>query len=342
MRPAVAVVMLAALPALSGAGAQGATSQVVNACHVSPIVENLEASARFYHELLGLELNPTPAPGPLPVDADSGHLLLHGLPQARLRFIQARMAGVRCGIELVEWTNVDRHPIHRRYQDPGATVLSLTVRDLDAVFATLQRAHVRLVTTGARPIALAGAGSNTKRRAVTVQDPDGHYVELMQTDSTPETSPSSNVVAIGLRLTVRDIDDAVAYYRKVLGIDGRIGPYERDRARMIVAGLPEAGEYRTAMLPIPGSSRTLELIQFRGVDSRDAAAPSRVQDPGSYRLQLTFRDIDATLDTLSTLGSHTISTGGAPVTMTFGSRPWRLAVVPDPNNLFLIVQQGPG
>jgi len=29
------------------------------------------------------------------------------------------------------------------------------------------------------------------------------------------------------------------------------------------------------------------------------------------------------------------------VRMTFGSRPWRLAVVPDPNNLFLIVQQGP-
>ena len=32
---------------------------------------------------------------------------------------------------------------------------------------------------------------------------------------------------------------------------------------------------------------------------------------------------------------------GVPVRMTFGNRPWRLAVVPDPNNLFLIVQQAP-
>jgi hypothetical protein len=35
-----------------------------------------------------------------------------------------------------------------------------------------------------------------------------------------------------------------------------------------------------------------------------------------------------------------ISTGGKPVRMTFG-RPWLLAAVQDPNNIFLILQQGP-
>lgn len=95
------------------------------------------------------------------------------------------------------------------------------------------------------------------------------------------------------------------------------------------------------MTPIPGSSNTLEFIQFKGLDSRMSAAPSRVQDPGSYRLQLTFRDIDVALDRLGAAGKRTISTGGQPVTMTFGSRPWRLAIVPDPDNLFLIVQQAP-
>ena len=54
---------------------------------------------------------------------------------------------------------------------------------------------------------------------------------------------------------------------------------------------------------------------------------------------------DAKLPTLAELkrsGLATISTGGVPVTMTFGGgRPWRLAIVPDPSNLFLIVQEAP-
>jgi hypothetical protein len=96
------------------------------------------------------------------------------------------------------------------------------------------------------------------------------------------------------------------------------------------------------MLPIPGSSRTLELIQFRGVPSAATAAPSRVQDPGSYRLQLTFREIEPALAVLAGSGLRTISAGGMPVRMTFGGgRPWQLAIVPDPSNLFLIVQQAP-
>src|SRR5262245_26419803 len=55
---------------------------VVNACHVSPIVQDLDRSAHFYHDLLGLDLVPTPASGPLPWDTDPGHLDLHGLPQS--------------------------------------------------------------------------------------------------------------------------------------------------------------------------------------------------------------------------------------------------------------------
>jgi len=322
--------------------AEGAPSAALNACHVSPIVDNLDVAAHFYHDLLGLDLVPSPPPGPLPVDTDSGHLLLHGLPDARLRFIGARMPGVRCGIEVVELTHVDRRPVHRRYQDPGSATLVLTVRNLEGLLAGLKTAGVHVVTTGGAPVRITAPAVGAAL-AVTVQDPDRHYVELVQPDRMPETDvpAASNVVGIGLRLTVADAERAVAFYRTVLGIDGQVHPFEKSRATLALAGLPEGAEFRTAMTPIPGSSRTLEFIQFRGLDAATSPAPSRVQDPGSYRLQLTFRDIDATLAALEKAGSRTISTGGAPVTMTFGSRPWRLAVVPDPNNLFLVVQQAP-
>jgi catechol 2,3-dioxygenase-like lactoylglutathione lyase family enzyme len=315
-------------------------SVVLNACHVSPIVDDLDRSARFYHDVLGMDLMPPPPAGPLPVDTDPGHLLLHGVPQARLRFIQARIPGVRCGIEIVELTNIDRKAIRRRAQDPGAVTLVLTVRNLDFAFAALKTAGAHVVTTGGVPIVLSGAPS---ARAVTVQDPDGHDVELQQFEpAAASTIPaSSNVIGIGLRLTVANLQQSLGFYGRVLGITGTIQPFEHDRARLALAGLPVSGRLRTGSVPIPGTSRTLELVEFRGVDSKSVAAPSRIQDPGSYRLQLTFRDIEATMGVLTAEGLRTVSTGGTPVTMSFGGRPWRLAIVPDPNNLFLIVQQAP-
>jgi hypothetical protein len=110
---------------------------------------------------------------------------------------------------------------------------------------------------------------------------------------------------------------------------------------MAMTGLPETGEYRLSTVQLPASNLILEFVEFKGLDSARAPVPSRVQDPGSFRLQLTFRDIDITLAALKNAGGQVISTGAMPVRMTFGSRPWRLAVVPDPDNLFLIVQQGP-
>jgi catechol 2,3-dioxygenase-like lactoylglutathione lyase family enzyme len=250
------------------------------------------------------------------------------------------MPGVRCGVELVEFAHVDRKAVRRRYQDPGAVTIILTVRNIDAAFATLGRAGVPVVTTGGVPINMSTAN---KTRAVTVQDPDGHFVELVQIDPSPATtvSTSSNVIGIRLRLTVADVERAVAFYQGVLGIRGSVRPFVRNPDVMAMAGLAAGGEYRLATSQLPGSTLILEFLEFKGLDSVKTPVPSRVQDPGSFRLQLTVRDIDAALGGLKNAGSRVISTGGVPVRMTFGNRPWRLSVVPDPNNLFLIVQQGP-
>jgi catechol 2,3-dioxygenase-like lactoylglutathione lyase family enzyme len=312
----------------------------VSACHVSPIVTDLEKSARFYHDLLGMDLMPAPPPGPLPWDTDAGHLLLHGLPDARLRFIQARMPGVRCGIELVEFANVDRKPVRRRYQDPGAATIILMVRDIEKAFTALRNGGAHVVTTSGGPISMSPAN---KTRAVIVQDPDGHYVELAQVDPLPQTpvAAESNVIGIRLRLTVADVEQALVYYRHALGVQGTARPFVRSTSVMDMAGLPAAGEYQLATIQMPGSALIFELIGFRGLDSAKTPVPSRVQDPGSFRLQLTMGSIDAALATLEDSGARVISTGGVPVSMTFGGRPWRLSIVPDQNNLFLIVQQAP-
>ena len=194
---------------------------VTGACHVSPIVNDLDRAARFYHDLIGLDLVPAPPAGALPWDEDPGHLNLHGLPQARLRFIGARMPGIRCGVELVEINNVERTPVRRRMQDPGAVTLILLVRDLDAAFVKLKAAGVPVISTGGAPLAMS---ATSKTRAVIVQDPDGHFVELAQLDPLPPTTApaGSNVIGIRLRVTVGDMDGTLRFYQQRLGLKGEL------------------------------------------------------------------------------------------------------------------------
>jgi catechol 2,3-dioxygenase-like lactoylglutathione lyase family enzyme len=304
---------------------------------VSPIVSDLDRSAHFYHDIIGLDLIPTPGPGPLPWDTDPGHLELHGLSKARLRFIGARMPGVFCGVELVEFSGAEQRGVLRRLQDPGATMLILIVRDIDAIFSRLKAANATVLTKGGAPMLVGPART---ARAVIVQDPDGHPIELAQLQPVPPTTAAaeSNVIGIRLRITVADSDRAATYYRQTLGIDMNPGSFTNDESVMAMMGLPSTAQYRVRTATLPGSPLVLELIEFK--DAGEARAiSSRVQDAGSYRLQLNVRNIDETLAALKQSGSRVISTGGLPVRMTFGANPWRLAVVQDPNNLFLVVQQ---
>jgi catechol 2,3-dioxygenase-like lactoylglutathione lyase family enzyme len=311
---------------------------VTGACHVSPIVADLDRAARFYHDVIGLDLVPAPPSGPLPWDRDPGHLHLHGLPQARLRFIGARIPGIRCGVELVEINGVDRRTIRRRMEDAGASTLILLVRDIDTAFAKLKAAGVAVVTTGGAPLA---TGTANKTRAVIVQDPDGHFVELTQLDPLPSTNApaSSNVIGIRLRVTVANMDRALRFYRERLGLTGEPQPFPVNTLVPAMIGLPAATEYRLATIALPNSPLLLDLLELKG--RPPALVRARVQDPGSFRLQLNVRDIDVALAAMTAAGSAVVSSNAAPVSMTFGSRPWRLAIAPDLDNLFLVVQQPP-
>jgi len=315
---------------------QAPADAITSACQVGPTVSNLDRSAHFYHDLLGFDLVPDSPPGPLHWDADPGRLDLHGLPMARLRFIDARMPGVPCGIELVEFADAQQLPVHRRLSDPGAAMLILLVRDIDAIFSRLKAEGVTVLTKDGRPMAVGPS----KARAVIVADPDGHFVELAQLEPPPSTPApaSANIIGIRLRITVADLDKATLYYRRVFGMDPKPGDFTKDESVMAMMGLPATAEYRVATSSFRNSSLLLELIEFKGVPGATPVG-SRVQDPGSYRIELNVRDINETVAALKTSGSRIISSGGVPVRLTLGSDPWRLAVAQAPDNLFLVVQQ---
>ncbi len=309
---------------------------VGNGNFFSPVVGDLDKAMQFYHDGLGLEFPAAPS------DADANPALraMFGQPDAHIRWIVGRALPIPGGVEVVEISKVARHPAERAIQDPGAFQLIAVVRDVDTVLARLRRLGAPIVTRGGAPVAVSVGGRNA--RIVVVKDPGGHYVELVQPEPLPETQApaTADVIGVRVRLTVDDVDRALRLYREALGLELQNQPEWSDNAALRKAFGLSGGEYRVANLAVPGSGLVLELLDFKGVERRTLHAG--IQDPGSARIQLRVRDIDAAIAALVRAGGAVVSTGGKTVDLPAGpGNPIKVAVVRDPDNLFLVLIEAP-
>ena len=92
------------------------------------------------------------------------------------------------------------------------------------------------------------------------------------------------------------------------------------------------------MFTVPTTGLTFELIDFKGVERRSVRG--NIQDPGSTRIQLQVRDVDATIAALKQAGGAVVSSGGTTVELAGrGGATTKVAIVRDPDNLFLVLLQ---
>lgn len=292
-------------------------------------VASLDRSLAFYRDGVGLQVASTASTA----DRNAPLGQLFGLSDARLRWAVAHPAAMTAGVEMMEISGSPARPLGRQVQDPGAFMLLVTVGDLDAAMQRMKALGGTVVTGSGAPVT---AGRTNKLRAVVVRDPDGHFVELLQPD-TLGARAAPGAIDARLRLTVDDLDRAVELYRDALGLHQvSISGFANDRTGMDLLGLPQGGEYRYASLQVPGSKLSLELIEFRGIERQRVTG--RIQDPGSTRLQLQVRDLDAAVRAIVGAGGAVVSIGGAPLELPAGGGPrLRGAMVRDPNNLFLVL-----
>jgi catechol 2,3-dioxygenase-like lactoylglutathione lyase family enzyme len=299
----------------------------------SPIVGDLDKAIAFYRDGVGLDVQGAPSTA----DANPALRDMFGLPDAQLRWSIGRAQGISGGVEIVEIKKAQGQPLDRRIQDAGAFTLIALVRNLDEVFSRVTQLGAPVVTTGGAPVTVSlGAG---KGRAVVVKDPDGHFVELVQPDPLPEApATASNVVAVRVRLTVADAEQAGRVYRDVLSLQQRTpGEFRSDPAVRAMLGM-KGGEYRVSTFQVPTSGLTVELVDFKDIDRRTIRG--RLQDPGSTRIQLQVRDVDAAVAGLTRAGGAVVSTGGKSVDLPGrGGATTKVAIVRDPNNLFLVLLQ---
>jgi catechol 2,3-dioxygenase-like lactoylglutathione lyase family enzyme len=301
----------------------------------SPIVGDLEKAIAFYRDGLGLDVVGTPS------SAETNPALrnMFGLPDAQIRWTVGRPPAMRTGVEMVEIRNAGGKPADRRIQDPGAFTLIVVVRDVDAALARVRQLGAAIVTTGGAPVTF---GNSPRVRAVIVRDPDGHFVQLTQPDMLPPaTAPDPpNVIGVRVRLTVDDAEKAMRLYWDALGIRGLTpGLFNSDKAVLDLLGV-KGGQYRLSTAQIPTSGLRLDFLDFKGVDRR--AVRASIQDPGSTRLQLQVRDVDEAIAMLKRDGGAVVSTGGNTVELPGrGGTTTKVAIVRDPNNLFLVLLQAP-
>ena len=238
--------------------------------------------------------------------------------------------------ELVEFKDIDRKPVRPRIQDPGASIMVLTVRDLTPVVARIKQSGAVILTAGGEPVALADGS-----RAILVQDGYGFFVELRQLNhELPTRAPAdANFISVSFAFTVSDTGRMARVFRQGLGFTPQTGAFEKNKEQSQLFGTPSAQIRRTTAL-VPGTSFQVEFLEFKGVDRKPVH--SRLQDPGSGVLRLVVRDADAAVKSLASVGVKVASTGGQVVKLPGNNANLRAAITSAPDNLYIqLLQNGP-
>jgi len=288
--------------------------------YFSPIVANLERAVAFYHDGLGLDVMGTPSTA-----ADNAPLRnMFGLPGAQLRWTVARPTGSRQGVEIVEIAQAGGRLLDRRITDAGAmTLVMSTVEPLREVIA-------RVKTAGGTQVGTGGNENVTGQYVALVRDADDHFVQL---NAAAKDAPP---LAPRIRMTVQNLDRTTALYRDGLGIDGFASVPAADEW-LTALGVTRRPDVATSAVVVSGSKLVIEFVQFK---EAGRSVKGRIQDPGSTRLQLQVRDLDAAIKAVVRAGGHVVSTAGRPVELPAGrGAPIRAAIVQDPDNLFLVLIQ---
>jgi predicted enzyme related to lactoylglutathione lyase len=314
----------AALSGQAPAAPEGTGPAVLGSGSFSPIIGSLQKTMQFY-QLLGIEVPEGSTTAPRPYSTNPRLHSMLGTNGASERHLNARVPG-SIGLEPIEFAAIDQRPAKPRVQDPGAITLVLLVRDVDALLAKATQAGVPVLTPGGKPVMQAN-----RTRSVLLADPDGRPVELRQVDPLPATTApaTSNVIGARLTMTVADTEKTAQLYRDGLKFTFEGGKaFAGDRDLAALSGL-EAQVKRSVMVA-PGGRMTIELLEFKG--AKGTLLRTRIQDPGTARMQLTVRDLPAVVETIKASGSHVVTTGDRAVAL-----PPNLmgVMLPDADNLYL-------
>ena len=103
-------------------------------------VSDLDKTYAFYHDALGIQLDGNATELRKPMPGSPANQITGSPADSSFRNANTRIPGADFTFEFIELTGQTRTARHPRLQDPGASVLVLTVRDVDATLAAVTKA----------------------------------------------------------------------------------------------------------------------------------------------------------------------------------------------------------
>lgn len=296
-------------------------------------VADVNKTFAFYRALL--DIMPDPAARPREYAPNEIVANLYGAPGALYRGGTLRLPGTEIlGVEFGDWEGTARHPVHPSLQEPGAAILMLSVRDLDAISKAAIRNGGAIVTPGSLTTFSTTTAGPIEGQAVMMVDPDGFFIQLVQFNPLPPSAESAttNVIGAGLAFTVRNAAEAMRSYHDVLGFEEGVPAalYASGAVSFVPAAVPTV-QLKSIATRIPGTAVPVEFLEVPPSPGVTVFEPT-IRDPGAGMLRLRVRDIDTTFARLKAAGATASSVNGAPVTFANGQR---MVVMHDPNNFFL-------
>ena len=172
---------------------------VIGLMHAIHSTNDVDKTLAFYQAVFGVG-------GQVRPFASTGPQILTNSPGATLRVAMTQLKG-GFNFELTEFGNVERQ-MHKQpdIADPGAPMMKILVRDLDAIVASAKKVNAPIVTRSGAPVTVPTSAGNAK--AIIMRDPDGYFVEAIQ--GTPAAdSPEGSIIGAIMGLTVRDMDESL-------------------------------------------------------------------------------------------------------------------------------------
>jgi len=294
---------------------------VIGLMHAIHSTNDVDKTLAFYQAVFGLTGQVRPFPSDKPQ-------ILTNSPGASLRVAMTQLKGA-FNFELTEFGNLERQ-LHKQPEiaDPGAPMMKIVVRDIDAIVTNAKKVSAPMITRGAAPVVVATSVGETK--AIIMRDPDGYFVEAIQGKAKSNAAEGQVIGAI-MGLTVRDLDETLKYWNGVLGLDLQADRgFSSDAAMLDLMGLPKGASYRMAAGLISGSTARIEMIEIKGVPRKPFDL--RVTDANASGMAIRVGHIGQLLANIKAHGGRVLSRNGELVEW---SDTIRNVFVKDPNGLNL-------
>jgi catechol 2,3-dioxygenase-like lactoylglutathione lyase family enzyme len=283
------------------------------------VVNNLDKTLAFYHDVFELDSPAQLLPNP-------GIPALVNSPGARLRHAVLHLPNTSFGLKLAEFSGAERKPVRLNISDPGAGTLVLRVRDLDRVVDAAKNWGAEIITPSGAPVKLRPTAVGS--RAILMRDPDGYLVEGEEVAPSDGWPSPGNVQTAGMRFAMADRNATLKFYGDLLGLRLNGGTEFRLNPTMnAFAGTPQDTQLRSLNVTAPGTN---PLLFYEFKDLPHTQFHHRVPDPGSPAVSFRVKNLDGVLERMRAVKTPIVSARGRVVQSTPRSRS---IFVEDPNGI---------